>query len=368
MLVQNLLLYAGGTALLCFMLMLLMQWLAPRLQLLDRPGGRKDHARPIPVTGGIAMALAALLAGYSLLSGSAAFFSFAVAAVLLVAVGVADDLCDLRWYYRIGAQTIAALVIVAGGVRIEHIGPVFGLDAVQLGFLSVPFTVFATVGLINAVNMIDGVDGLAGTLVLSALAMLGAAAVYAGNILIAERAAVLSGALLAFLWFNWRFSWRTGAHAFMGNSGSAFLGLVVAWFSFRLTQNPGHPVSPVLMLWLLPVPVIDCLVLILRRLKQGRSPFSADREHIHHLMAEAGYGPALIGLSLAAFSLFCGGLAAMCMIWNLPQPLMLSAYVALAGFWCWLTMRRERAVGLFRRLRGAGPVRATLTEAGSESV
>lgn len=368
MLIKNLLLYAGGTALLCFLLMLLMQWLAPRLQLLDRPGGRKDHARPIPVTGGIAMAIAALIAGYGLLSGSTAFFSFAIAAVLLVGVGIADDLCDLRWYTRIGAQTVAALVIVAGGVRIEHIGPVFGLDPVQLGFLSVPVTVFATVGLINAVNMIDGADGLAGTLVLSALVMLGAAAVYSGNFLIAERAAVLSGALLAFLWFNWRFSWRSGAHAFMGNSGSAFLGLVVAWFSFRLTQNGGHPVSPVLMLWLLPVPVIDCLVLILRRLKQGRSPFSADREHIHHLMAEAGYGPALVGFSLAGFSLFCGGLAAMCMVWDVPQPLILAAYLALAAFWCWLTMRRERAVAFFRRLRRGRPAEEPLVETGSGQV
>jgi len=339
-------------AVLCFCLMAALQMVAPNLNLLDRPGGRKDHARPIPVTGGIAMSVAALVVGLSLFESTSAFKSFALAAFLLVLVGVLDDLYDLRWWFRIGVQALAALVVVQGGVRIEQIGPVFGMGSLDLGYLSVPFTVFATVGLINAVNMIDGRDGLAGTLVLSCLAMLAGAAVYSGNVLIAERSAVLCGVLLAFLWFNWRFPWRDGARAFMGNSGSAFLGLVVAWFSFRLTQNPGHPVSPVLALWLLPVPVIDCLVLILRRLKEGRSPFAADRNHIHHLMSDAGYGAALIGFSLAGFSFACGLAAAVCMLLKVPHPWLLIAYFALAAFWCWLTMRRERAVALFRWLRG----------------
>jgi UDP-GlcNAc:undecaprenyl-phosphate GlcNAc-1-phosphate transferase len=82
-------------------------------------------------------------------------------------------------------------------------------------------------------------------------------------------------------------------------------------------------------------------------------------------MAEAGYGPAVIGISLAGFSFFCGGLAAMCMVWNLPQPLMLAAYFALAAFWFWLTMRRERAVGFFRRLRSRRPPQEPLVESGS---
>src|SRR5690606_33271 len=114
------------------------------------------------------------------------------------------------------------------------------------------------------------------------------------------------GAVLGFLLFNFCFPGRARAHAFMGNSGSALLGLVVAWSCFRLTQNEGHPVSPVLALWLAPVPVIDCLVLIVRRLMAGRSPFSADHDHIHHIMRDAGFSPLSTALGLATFTGLCG--------------------------------------------------------------
>ncbi|MBL0227583.1 hypothetical protein [Thermomonas sp.] len=99
----------------------------------------------------------------------------------------------------------------------------------------------------------------------------------------------------------------------LGNAGSALLGLVIAWVAFRLTQNPGHPVNPVLALWLLPIPVMDCLVLIVRRLQQGRSPFSAGRDHIHHVMQDAGFGPTRAAMVLTAVSLACGLLVAQAM-------------------------------------------------------
>jgi UDP-GlcNAc:undecaprenyl-phosphate GlcNAc-1-phosphate transferase len=212
--------------------------------------------------------------------------------------------------------------------------------------------VFATVGLINAMNMIDGADGLAGLLGLAALAMLSAAAVYAGNAGLASRLSVLCGALAAFLAWNVRLPWRPRAKVFLGNAGSALLGLVIAWVSFRLTQNPGHPVNPVLALWLLPIPVMDCLVLIVRRLQQGRSPFSAGRDHIHHFMQDAGFGPTRAAVVLAAFSLVCGLLAAMAMRLDVPNPVLLAAFLLLCLGWYLLTSTPGRALAFFRRLRG----------------
>src|SRR5262249_58086523 len=104
------------------------------------------------------------------------------ATLLLTVVGLIDDRYDVSWYWRLGAQAVAGLILFyVGGVRVEQIGPVFGLSPVSLGVLSAPFTVLATVGLINALNMIDGIDGLAGVQVLCALAMLAAASLYAGN-------------------------------------------------------------------------------------------------------------------------------------------------------------------------------------------
>ena len=127
---------------------------------------------------------------------------------------------------------------------------------------------------------------------------------------------------------------------------------MIAWVAFRLTQNPGHPVNPVLALWLLPIPVMDCLVLIVRRLQQGRSPFSAGRDHIHHVMQDAGFGPTRAAMVLTAVSLACGLLVAQAMRLDVPHPVLLVAYLLLCVGWYLLTRKRERAVALFRRLRG----------------
>lgn len=334
---------------------LLPWWLEPaarRLDLMDYPKGRKDHERPTPVTGGLAMAIASVLAYWAAPNLTPSIQAFCIAAVLLVAVGLWDDKHDLRWYWRVLAQVLAALVVIFwGGVRVEQLGPLFGLGQTSLGFLSVPFTVFATVGIINAMNMIDGADGLAGMLGLAALAMLCAASVYAGNLVLAERVAVLCGALAGFLVWNLRFPWRPRARVFMGNAGSGFLGLVIAWVAFRLTQNDGHPVNPVLALWLLPIPVMDTLVLIVRRLQEGRSPFAAGRDHIHHMMQDAGFGPTRAAFWLTVFSLACGLVVGQAMRLDVPNPLLLAAYIALCVGWYLLTRDRARAVAFFRRLR-----------------
>ena len=326
--------------------------LAKRLNLLDHPQGRKDHEVATPVTGGLAMVIGVLVAGLVFVPEIGdGFAGFLGAAMILLVVGVLDDLFDLRWTWRVVAQVSAALVMIyVGDVRIEQLGPAVGLSSMSLGMLSVPFTVFATVGLINAINMVDGVDGLAGSLVWAALLMLAAAALYAGNALIADRMMILMGAIAAFLAFNLRLPWRKRASLFMGNAGSAFLGLVIAWFAFRLTQNPGHPVNPVLALWLVPVPVMDTLVVMLRRVSARKSPFHADRNHIHHLMLEAGFGHTQVVFVLVVFSLLCGLAAGSAMRADVPHPVLLLAYVLMCLAWYLLTARRERVLHVMRRL------------------
>ena len=329
----------------------LLKPVAARLNLLDHPRGRKDHDFPTPVTGGLAMAAGSLTVAVGMQAGQP-WIAFTVAALLLVAVGLLDDIFDVRWWWRILVQVIAALLMVQwGGVRIEQLGQLVGMTGTGLGLLAVPFTVFATVGIINAVNMIDGIDGLAGALVLAALVMLAAAGMYAGNGLLADRALILAGAVAGFLAWNMRHPWRKRAKVFMGNAGSAFLGLAIAWISFQLTQNPGHPVSPVLALWLLPVPVMDCLVLIARRTREGRSPFDAGRDHIHHFMIDAGITPGWVTFWLTSFSLLCGFLIGLGMRANIPNLALLVAFLGLCIWWYWLTARRERAIGWFRHLR-----------------
>ncbi|HET8897863.1 MAG TPA: MraY family glycosyltransferase [Rhodanobacteraceae bacterium] len=326
---------------------------AGRFGLVDHPAGRKQHAHPTPLIGGVAMLVAVILT--MLLPSSEvgrASLGYGAAAILLTTVGLIDDRVDLSWRLRVVMQVVAALILVyVGGIRIEQVGNVFGFGSFDLGLLSVPFTVFATVGIINAINMVDGVDGLAGSLVLAALGMFAAAAFYVDNGAVLERVVVLAGGVAGFLVFNLPWPWRRQARIFMGNAGSAFLGLTIACFAFRLTQSNAHPIGPILALWLIPVPIMDCLVLMARRLRMGQSPFAADRGHIHHLMQDAGYRAPGIVMALVAFSLLVGLVAAIALRAHVPQVFLAAAFAILCVFYYWLTSRHARAIAFFRALR-----------------
>lgn len=340
----------GLTALLVWLL----NPLAYRWGLVDRPAGRKDHAAPTPVTGGIAMLVAVLVGGAFMFRDlGPASLAFALAAVLLVATGVLDDRFDLPWWSRMLVQVVAALVVIyMGGIRIDDLGSMFGVAIPTLGVWSVPFTVFAVVGAINAVNMADGADGLAGLLVFACLVMLGVEAAYVGNAAVLARTPLLLGAVAGFLLFNVRWRGRRQAAVFMGNSGSALLGLVIACFVSRLTQDAQHPVDPVLALWLLPVPLIDCLVLMVRRLRHRRSPFAPDHNHVHYLMRDAGFGPTRSALVLVALSVAAWLAAAIALHAGVPHVLVFAVFVATCLAWYWATSRRSRAVAMFRAMRG----------------
>lgn len=327
--------------------------LARRVGLVDRPGGRKDHAFPTPTIGGLAIVVGAMVAGVLFVAPSADVLAFACASALLIAVGVVDDIYDVRWYWRIPAQIGAALILVyVGGVRVEYVGEIFTDAPLQLGIWAVPFTVVGTVGVINAINMCDGVDGLAGLLCAAALGMLAVAAIYAGNGALAEILLPIMAAIIGFLMFNLRLPWMTRAKVFLGNSGSAVLGLAVAWGAFRLTQNHAHPVSPALAPWLLAPALIDCLALAIRRMRLGRSPFHADRDHLHHMLLDAGFSPTQIAVSLTMLSCFLGLAAALLLQSNAGNEthLVLGFGLLTIGYFM-LTSKRARAVYWFRRLR-----------------
>lgn len=333
--------------------------IARRFGLLDHPHGRKDHALPTPVTGGLAVMLGVLATLPLLLPLSSAMIGFCLGATLLLVVGVLDDLHDLPWPLRIGAQCTAALILVhVGGVRAEHVGPLVGGTSIALGDFSVPFTVFITVGIINAVNMADGADGLAGSLTLVALVMLAAASMAAGNGGLFGHILPLIGAVAGFLMMNMRHPWQPRARAFLGNSGSAIIGFTLAWLAIHVSHSPGHPVSSILGPWLLAPPLIDCIVLMTRRLREGRSPFSADRGHMHHLLLDAGFPPSQVALLLAALSLLLGSLASVALYLDVPPPMLVVTFLGLIAAYYGFTLDRERAVLMLSSLRERTPASA----------
>ena len=329
--------------------------LAVRWRLVDIPHGRKNHDTPTPFIGGVAI-LAGVVAVGATSIGSAEHTGFALGCALLAGIGLLDDKYDVKWYWRVLAQVVATLSMVyVDGVRVEHFGPALGLHGDSLGAMSVPFTVIATVGLINAVNMVDGIDGAAGSLVAAALLLLAGAAWYSGNVGVSHSAVLLLGAVVAFLAHNMRFPWQPRARCFLGNTGSTFLGFAMAWLAFRLTQNSHHPVSPVLALWFLPIPVMDTLVLMVRRIRNRRSPFSADRNHIHHLIEDAGIGPTRASLLLAGTTLACGLAAGQALRADVPEPLLLAVFGLMCFGWYWLSRSRQRAIACIRALLASRP-------------
>lgn len=328
--------------------------IARRIGLVDRPGGRKAHDGDVPVTGGPAVAVGVLLPALIMLPFTPQLSSLAIAMGVLLVVGVLDDLYDLNWLFRIVAQVAAALVLVyVGDVKVEQIGSAFGIEQARLGSFAVPFTVLATVGLINALNMIDGIDGLAGSLTLCAVVMLLSAAIYSGNLQLVGELLFAAGAIAGFLAFNLRRPGQPRARAFLGNSGSAIIGLIIAWASFRLTQSPTHPVTPVLAPFLIAPPVIDAITLALRRMANRKSPVSADRSHVHHILLDGGFRVSDVVLIICTGSLATGLLAALALRANVPEPAFIAIYLAMLAIYFAMTRHPDRTARRIRAMRQA---------------
>jgi UDP-GlcNAc:undecaprenyl-phosphate GlcNAc-1-phosphate transferase len=256
---------------------------AGALHVLDAPGGRKQHAGPIPRVGGIAMAAGAFVPLLIWMPFDARTLACLAAAGLVLAFGIWDDRATLSPTAKFIGQLLAVFVVVFGAdVRI---GTLSLADRVALPeFLSIPLTVFFLLGATNAINLSDGLDGLAGGTTLLCLAMIAALALPSGLDPVMTLAIVVCGSILGFLRYN-----TYPARVFMGDGGSQFLGFTVAVLAVQLTQNVAAPLSAALPLLLLGLPIVDTLMVMSQRLREGRSPFAADNKHIHHKLLGLGF-------------------------------------------------------------------------------
>ena len=337
------------SALISFLIIKMLIPFSNRIGLLDKPDERKQHAIPTPPIGGFGVFLGILLPFLYVEGLSREFIGFAFGSLLLVLIGALDDKYHIDWKTRIAIQVLAALSLICiSGVRAEHVGLLFGFGDIELGWLSVPFTVFVTLGLINAMNMFDGIDGLVGVVSSAVTVMFICAALYSGAYDVALGLFWVLGAMFGFLWFNLRRPGQKTARVFLGDAGSGFIGFILAFIIFRLTQNPGHPISPILGPFLLAPPIIDCLVLIVHRLRRGTSPFAAGRDHGHHLMLDAGFNVNQIVSYVLLLTLAAGLAGALAMYINVPEPMMVMWYLLSIFAWLWITETEQRAKAYFQ--------------------
>lgn len=347
----------------CFFLTLaligILRPLSPLVGLVDKPGGRKRHAVPTPLIGGISMFLA-VSAGLAITRmAPMPLLAFIVGSGLLVLVGTLDDREEIDYRYRLLAQLCAAGIMVFwGDLKIAGLGNLFGAGPISLGPLSIPFTLFAIIGLINAVNMLDGLDGLAGGVVLAILLPVTALSVMLGNEPTMALCLVLIATILGFLIFNYRFPWRHTAPVFMGDAGSNFLGYALAWVLLTLAHDEPHAISPISILWIVAIPVVDTLSIMWRRYRKGQSTFSPDRDHVHHMLMRAGFGVNATVLITSSITITIATAGISAALVGIPEPVLTLGFVLLLFVHYHLVRHAWKFTKRIRHLLAAGHTEA----------
>jgi UDP-GlcNAc:undecaprenyl-phosphate/decaprenyl-phosphate GlcNAc-1-phosphate transferase len=297
----------GGSFLLGLALTPLARRLALRYGMVDRPDGqRKMQGNAVPLGGGVAVLLAAVVSLAlmawdrpvlaSALSDQANLLAaLLLASIVLCLVGLADDFKSLRGRHKLLGQLFAVGIVISAGQIVTSI-QLFSWHF-ELGVLALPFTAFWLLGAINSLNLIDGMDGLlssVGTIVTLALAVM---AVVSGHWEVAAVAVALAGALAAFLCFNF-----PPASIYLGDCGSMVVGLIVGVLAISSSLKAPATVALASPAALLIIPIFDTLTAIVRRKLTGRSIYSTDRAHIHHCLLNSGMSTRRV---LALISVLC---------------------------------------------------------------
>ena len=266
-------------------------FMVKRLKLFDRPNARKEHSVPTPTFGGISIfagMMVSLLFWFNF-NNHPSTITFLLSMFLLLGVGIMDDLKDLAARYKLVVEAGLASLLAVSGIRITSFGGLFGITELHIVAQYI-ITVVTIVGITNAFNLIDGIDGLAGGLGFMSLVTLGIFLTISKDLNYAMIAFALAGALLGFLYFNFN-----PARIFMGDTGSLVLGFVIAVLCVQLMKVNALYTAPVVpnvyvfTLGIVMIPVFDTLRVFGTRIWKGRSPFSADKTHIHHLLTNKSF-------------------------------------------------------------------------------
>jgi UDP-GlcNAc:undecaprenyl-phosphate GlcNAc-1-phosphate transferase len=277
--------------------------LAHRIGAVAEPRGRGLSDRPMPALGGVAIFAGVLVGAMLFLPLDGPFGAIIAGAAVITVIGALDDVFELSARVKLAGQTVAALIPVLDGVRVESFTLPL-LHRVELGDLGIPLTVLGIVLIMNVVNFSDGVDGLAAGVCAIAAAAFVVIAFDLERANAAVLAAIIAGAALAFLVHNFH-----PATVFMGDCGANLLGLLLACVAVEGTLKTQSLIALVLPLVVLAVPFLDTTFVVLKRLKYRKPVYLADREHFHHRMDRIGFSTRRTVLYLYAWTLMLAGLA-----------------------------------------------------------
>lgn len=256
--------------------------LAIKAGAMDAPDARKVHTSPIPRMGGLAIYAGFILAVVSSMQITHEIAGLLIGGTVILIVGIIDDLKPLPAKVKLFGQILAAAVLVLFDVRIEWLTNPFG-DMIYINYLSVPLTILWVVGLTNTVNLIDGLDGLAaGVSTIASITIL-LVALQQNFWSVAIMMAALAGSAMGFLQHNFN-----PAKIFMGDTGSMFLGYMLAAVSILGMVKSAATIALIVPILALGLPIMDTAFAIIRRYSNGRPIFKPDRGHLHHRLLDMG--------------------------------------------------------------------------------
>ncbi len=264
--------------------------LAHKINALDVPkDNRRVHKKPIPLIGGLAIFYGFVVSVICFATIDRETLGILIGSLIIVTVGVIDDMSDMKAIVKLLCQIVAAALVVYAGVRIEHFAnPFYGWFGPQYlvmnYWVSVAVTIIWIVGVCNAVNLIDGLDGLAVGISSIASMSLVALTLLSNNLNVAILTAAVAGAGFGFLPYNFN-----PAKIFMGDTGALFLGFILACISVEGFLKLSAIISFAVPILILGLPIFDTIFAIFRRLLTGRSPMSPDRGHLHHRLLDMGF-------------------------------------------------------------------------------
>lgn len=325
---------------------------ARKIGLVDRPNYRKRHQGLIPLVGGISVfagiCFTFLITDYYIPN----FRLYLLCAGVLVFVGALDDRFDISVKIRAVVQAcVAAIMMGFAGLSLHNLGHIFGPWEMGLGPFGYLVTLFAVWAAINAFNMVDGIDGLLGGLSCVSFGAMGILLYLGGHMNLALWCFAMIAATLPYILLNLGVFGKR-FKVFMGDAGSTMIGFTAIWILIQTTQGKQHPINPVTALWIIAIPLIDMIAIMYRRLHKGMSPFSPDRQHIHHLMMRAGFTSrqAFVLITLAAALLAAVGVLGEYLSF-VPEWVMLALFLLAFLLYGYCLKRAWRVARFIKRIK-----------------
>lgn len=276
---------------------------AKRIGIVDKPNDRKKHNGNIPLLGGVAVIVPVIIGLFYLQPQHYSMVAIIIGAIIIITIGLLDDIYSLKPLTKLIAQITAAVVVMSSGLMIEKLTvPLIG--SVDLGVFSYVITILWIVGITNAMNLIDGLDGLASGVAAIAFASIFVMAIGDGIEVVVFMSIVMLASLIGFLIFNFY-----PAKIFLGDVGSLFIGYSLSVISMLGLFKNVTVFSFIVPIIVLTIPIFDTIFAIVRRAINKQHIMTADRKHIHYVLLDLGFGHKNTVLLIYAFSAVFGAIA-----------------------------------------------------------